>query len=74
MFDANFGPYMGQGLPAAERLATGHTGGGVRVPLEPGDEVAGMIRIEKQLLIVTKYGHFFEVFYEGMGCYRIQAV
>lgn len=46
----------------------------MRVPLEPGDEVAGMVRIEQQLLIVTKHGHFFEVFYEGMGCYRIQQV
>lgn len=46
----------------------------MRVPLEAGDEVAGIVRIEQQLLIVTKHGHFFEVFYEGMGCYRIQQV
>lgn len=46
----------------------------MKIPLEDGDEVVSMVRVEAQLLIVTKYGHFFEVWYEGMGCYRVNAV
>lgn len=46
----------------------------MRVPLKPGDEVVSMVRVEDHMLIATKYGHFYEVWYEGMGCYRINEV
>jgi hypothetical protein len=44
----------------------------MRIPLEPGDEVAAMIRVEAQLLIVTRCGWLFEVWYDGLGQYRVQ--
>lgn len=44
----------------------------MKLPLEPGDEVVSMVRVEQQLLVITRYGHFFEVWYDGMGQYRVQ--
>jgi hypothetical protein len=44
----------------------------MRIPLEPGDEVAAMIRIADQFLVITRMGWMFEVWYEGLGQYRVQ--
>jgi hypothetical protein len=46
----------------------------MRVPLEPGDEIVSIVRVEAHFLIVTKHGYFFEVWYEGMGCYHIKVI
>lgn len=46
----------------------------MKIPLRPGDEVVSMVRVEDHMLIVTKHGYFYEVRYEGMGCYRVDAV
>lgn len=46
----------------------------MNLSLDPGDEVVSMVRIGEQLLVVTKRGHFFEVWYDGMGRYRINHI